>query len=85
VTSHATRNFWACYQQLPAPVQQLARKKFALWKQNPLHPSLKFKPIRSPLWSARVGDHYRAVGHFAGDVFLWIWIGTHEEYNKRFG
>jgi hypothetical protein len=31
-----------------------------------------------------VGDHYRAVGHFVGDVFLWEWIGTHEEYNKRF-
>jgi hypothetical protein len=31
-----------------------------------------------------VGDHYRAVGKFAGSVFLWEWIGTHEDYNKRF-
>lgn len=35
-------------------------------------------------WSARVGDHYRAVGYFEdSDTFIWTWIGTHEEYNKR--
>jgi hypothetical protein len=27
---------------------------------------------------------YRAVGKFSGSAFLWEWIGTHEEYNKRF-
>ena len=85
MTSRATPGFWACYNELPAPIQQLARKKFALWKENPLHPSLKFKPIHLPMWSVRVGDHFRAVGHFVGGVFLWHWIGTHEEYNKRFG
>ena len=84
VISHASRKFWACFQKLPPPVQTLARKKYALWLETPLHPSLKFKTIRPPLWSVRVGDHYRAVGHFMGNVFLWDWIGTHEEYNKRF-
>jgi hypothetical protein len=42
------------------------------------------KPIHKPNWSARVGDHYRAVGKFTPGFFLWEWIGTHEEYNKRF-
>ena len=37
-----------------------------------------------PNWSARVSDRYRAVGKFSGSVFLWEWIGTHEDYNKRF-
>ena len=37
-----------------------------------------------PNWSARVRDRYRAVGKFSGPVFLWEWIGTHEDYNKRF-
>jgi hypothetical protein len=32
--------------------------------------------------SARVGDHYRAVCTFDGDDALWIWIGSHEDYNK---
>jgi hypothetical protein len=24
------------------------------------------------------------VGKFAAGFFLWEWIGTHEDYNKRF-
>ena len=45
---------------------------------------MHFKSIGKPNWSVRVGAHYRAVGQFAGDIFLWEWIGTHEDYNKRF-
>jgi hypothetical protein len=45
---------------------------------------MHFKPIGKPNWSVRIGAHYRAVGQFAGDTFLWEWIGTHEDYNKRF-
>jgi hypothetical protein len=30
----------------------------------------------------RVGIHYRAVGHFVKDGFLWEWIGTHGEYDR---
>jgi hypothetical protein len=32
--------------------------------------------------SVRVGIHYRAVGHFVKDGFLWEWIGTHGEYDR---
>jgi len=65
--------------------QALARKNYHLWRQNALHPSLRFKRIGERNWSARVGDHYRVVGKFSGDMFVWQWIGTHEEFNKRFG
>jgi hypothetical protein len=52
-------------------------------QNNPRHPSLRFRPIKSKQWSVRVGDHYRAVGHFVeNDTFLWTWIGTHGDYNK---
>ena len=30
----------------------------------------------------RVGIHYRAIGHFVKDGFLWEWIGTHGEYDR---
>ena len=43
---------------------------------------LQFKKLRGENWSARVGIHYRAIGHFVKDGFLWEWIGTHEEYNR---
>lgn len=76
-------DFWRRYSALPADVQTLAKKCFALWMADPRYPSLQFKPLKHGQWSARVGAHYRAVGYFADkNTFLWTWIGTHEEYNK---
>ena len=75
--------FWKRYAKLPKAVQRLADKNYELWLQNQGHRSLHFKRFRRGDWSARVGDHYRAVGYFEdSDTFLWTWIGTHEEYNK---
>ncbi len=84
IPSRGTPEFWRLYRALPADKRLLAQKNHRLWSVNSSHPSLNFKPIGKPNWSARVGDHYRAVGKFSGKVFLWEWIGTHEEYNKRF-
>jgi len=81
--SRAAESFWQRYNRLPEPVRKLAEKNFTLWLRNQTHPSLRFKPLKDGFWSARVGDHYRAVGYFRdGRTFVWIWIGTHEEYNK---
>jgi hypothetical protein len=62
----------------------LAQKNYRLWSANSFHPSLRFKSIGNYNWSVRVGGHYRAVGKFSGKDFLWEWIGSHEEYNKRY-
>jgi len=35
VTSHALKSFWRCYDKLPAHIQKLADKQFALFKANP--------------------------------------------------
>ncbi len=56
----ATPEFWASYRQLPPEIQQLADKNFEILKQNPQHPSLRFKKT-GVFWSARVGLHYRAL------------------------
>ena len=69
---------------MPAEVRALAQKNYRLWSANAYHPSLHFKSIGKSDWSVRVGGHYRAVGKFSGETFLWEWIGSHEEYNKRF-
>jgi hypothetical protein len=83
VKSKASREFWKLFYNLPNDAQRLAYKNYLLWQNNPRHPSLRFRPIKSKQWSVRVGDHYRAVGHFvANDAFLWTWIGTHEDYNR---
>jgi hypothetical protein len=84
ISSQGTPEFWRLYRALPSEVRLLAQKNYRLWSANAFHPSLHFKPISKPNWSARLGDRYRAVGKFSGNIFLWEWIGTHEDYNKRF-
>lgn len=59
-------------------------KKFQLLKSDPKHPSLHFKRI-GKVWSVRVGEHHRALGHDAGDGVQWFWIGTHADYDRIVG
>jgi hypothetical protein len=82
VNHHASPDFWACYRALPASVQELADKAFALLKVNPRHPSLHFKRV-AQFWSVRVGLRHRAIGVEASDGVLWFWIGTHADYGRR--
>ena len=77
----ATRRFWNCYFALPEQIRQLADKSFALLKEDPSHPSLHFKKV-GELWSARVGAAHRALAVPDGDDFVWVWIGTHDEYER---
>lgn len=83
MTSKAARSFWKSYTELPAEIRALADRSFQVWLANPYHPSLRFKPFKNRTWSVRIGAHHRAVGYFRdGNAFVWIWIGTHEDYNK---
>lgn len=80
--SRGSPDFWQAYYNLPDAIRALARKNYRLWQADPFHGSLQFKKISSENWSARIGDHYRAVGKFVAGVFLWEWIGSHEAYNQ---
>ena len=58
-------------------------KSFELLKRDPRHPSLQFKKLAlSLLWSARVGLNYRALTVDVPNGFLWVWVGTHAEYDR---
>jgi len=83
--SRALKPFWDCFDALPSDVQALAREAFALWQDNPRHPSLHFKRVHSdaPLCSVRIGKYWRALGFREGDTVTWFWIGKHAEYDKR--
>ncbi len=74
--------FVPLFDALPAEIQTLARKSFALLKADPKHPSLRFKRIRDDLWSVRIGRRYRALAIEGADCFQWFWIGTHAEYDR---
>ncbi len=76
--------FWRCYQGLPQEVRELADRNYALLKSSPTHRSLHFKKI-GPLWSVRVGLHFRALATEAGDDLVWFWIGSHADYDVLVG
>ncbi len=69
LSSVATPEFWELYRGLPAVVRTLARKNYQLWQNSTFHPAVRFKRLGGGNWSARVGDHYRAVGKFSGAIF----------------
>ena len=78
---HAAPDFWTAYRALPVEIRDLANRAFALLKTDPYHPSLHFKRIDN-LWSVRVGSHCRALGVEVKDGILWVWIGSHAEYDR---
>lgn len=75
--------FWKCFDVLPPEIQQLARHRHQLWQKHPFHPSLHFKELQSGVWSARINQKYRALARQQGDLFVWFWIGTHDQYEAK--
>ena len=47
--SGTTRGFWKCFDRLPREIQDLATKAYRLWRENPAHPSLRFKMVHPTL------------------------------------
>ena len=81
---YASSKFWALYNALPRDVRSVADKNYELLRSDSRHPSLHFKRI-GELWSVRAGLHHRALGMEVDDGIMWIWIGTHGEYDKIIG
>lgn len=76
-----TRRFWKLLYELPEGVQGIARKNFRLLKNDRSHPSLQFKKV-GKFWSARVDLNHRVLAVKDGEDFIWVWIGTHDEYDR---
>jgi hypothetical protein len=76
-----TQRFWQSFSKLPTSIKQLARKNFDLLKRELNHPSLHFKKV-GKFWSARIGINYRALAFKDGEDYIWVWIGTHDEYEQ---
>ena len=74
----------ACFRDLPARVQSLARKNYRLWRRSPSHPGVQFKRVgvRNPVYSVRIGIGWRALGLKMDAVIVWFWIGSHAEYQR---
>ena len=83
MNSRTTRRFRKLFASLPKQVQRQAREAYRLFQTNPAHPGLHFKQIYPdpPMYSARVGINYRAVGTLNNGSIVWFWIGSHPDYD----
>lgn len=82
--SRTTAAFRRAFSSLPAEARDQARKAFGRFRVDPQHPGLRFKLVHTsrPIYSVRVGLHYRALGIVAGDEIVWFWVGSHDEYER---
>ena len=87
--SARTQNFRQQFLKLPPHIQEIARKNYQLWQQNPFHPSLEFKLVKPKenIWSVRIGIGWRALGVLKKDEdkIIWFWVGSHAEYDGMLG
>lgn len=84
--SRRNQRFRKLFDALPDNIQKQAYAAYQKFRTNPYHASLQFKQVSNtePLYSVRIGDHYRALGlRQEDDLIVWIWIGSHEDYNNR--
>jgi hypothetical protein len=81
--SRTTRRIRELLAALPARIQHQAREAYQLFQENPSHPGLRFKQVHPdpPMFSARVGISFRAVGAKDGDTIIWFPIGSHADYD----
>ena len=86
MTSRGTPEFWRLYYDLPIEIRGAARDAYRKFAASPAHPSLQLERLKydSRAWSVRVTRNYRAVARRFGDDWLWFWIGTHDEFDRRF-
>lgn len=82
--SETSPEFWKEYSKLDSNLKKAAQKAYAIWHQNPFHPSLRFKCIDSKenIWSARISKGYRTLCVIEADTAIWFWIGTHDGYER---
>jgi len=69
---------------LPEAVRRQAFSAYLIWADNPHHSSLQFKRVnvRLPIYSVRIGIHWRACGLLKDDTVYWFWIGSHADYDQ---
>ena len=83
MNSRTTADFRGLFGSLPVDIHRQARAAYRRFQQNPHHAGLRFRQVHAtePIYSARVGLHYRAVGLRDGEEIVWFWIGSHADYD----
>lgn len=76
--------FIELFNRLPDDAKRQIRTAYKQFRDDPYYPGLHFKKVHpsEPVWSVRIGLHYRAVGVMENGEITWQWIGSHAEYDK---
>ena len=87
---HVTaERFWKSFDTLPIEIQKLAREKFALFVENPHHPSLRTKKMMGEdgIWEGHISLGYVFTfryGNLDGEqVIESLDIGKHDDVYFR--
>jgi mRNA interferase RelE/StbE len=79
-------HFKKAFQELPKPIREKVSRTFALFQQNPQHPSLGVKKMKKHhnIWEGRIDDFYRFTFEYQSDpdtgetICLFRNIGRHD-------
>ena len=76
-----TRPFDNDYKALPKDIKRQTDKQLALLLDNPRHPSLRLKKLKSvkDIWEGRITRNYRFTLQITGDTYILRRIGKHED------
>jgi ribosomal protein L31E len=78
-------SYWKGMDKLPEEVRVMAEKTYAIWRDDPKNPLLRFKKIHpsQPIYSFRVGLAYRTIGVDSDGRLIWFWVGSFDEFSKE--
>lgn len=72
------------YRNLPNDIKIQAEKKEKIFRQNPLHPSLKTHKLKGKLnefWSFSIAYKYRIIFEFGDENTVYFYsVGNHDVY-----
>lgn len=88
--SRRRSDFKRLFDALPAEIQKLAIEKYRLFRENPNHPLLCVKRVQKtsgweyPHLEYRLNREYRATCYVDGDTYVWVFIGSHPDFDRRY-
>ena len=88
-----TKSYRDRLEKLPEAIINLAAQAFAVFLRNPYAPQFHNHELedsgkgrhRSGSRSVYINLRYRAIYVEDGDVNVWYWVGSHEDYNDFTG
>ncbi len=82
MNSRTTKTFWRYFDGLPLDVRRQSVRTYARWRENAMHPGLRFKCVstKHDAYSVRIGLPLGYRDTVAGEpAMTWFWIGTHAD------